>query len=161
MKTLALLSVLLSAGCASMVNGRMQNVPVTSTPPHAAITLACPGEEPRHAGYTPATIVLRRADEGCEITLSKLGYYEETIRFYRRHSVVTALDVVPGVAIGAVGGLFAYLGSLTVLPEPVANDIGESAFQAGVAAPFAADERSGAAFEQVPDRVSVRLAPRP
>jgi hypothetical protein len=161
MNRLLLLVALFTAGCASMVNGKFQNIPVTSTPPHAAIELACPGREPAHAGYTPATLHLLRQDDGCTITLSKLGYDEETIRFERAVSPATALNVVPGTVLGAASGLFAYLGSLVVLPEPIASDIGNSAFAAAASAPEAVDERTGAAFELVPREIHVRLAPRP
>jgi hypothetical protein len=163
MKALALLTLLFTAGCASMLHGQFQNVPVTSTPSHAAIELACPGREPAHAGYTPTTLRLRRNDDGCTITLSKLGYYEETIRFERAQSLATALNVVPGTVLGAVGGLFAYFGSLVVVPDrtDVASDIGNAAFAAGASAPEAIDERTGAAFELRPREIHVRLEPRP
>jgi hypothetical protein len=163
MKRLLLLSALLTTSCASMVHGKFQNIPVTSTPPHAAIELACPGREPAHAGYTPATLRLLRNDDGCMVTLSKLGYYEETIRFERRVSPVVALNVVPGAVLGGVGGFFAYFGSLVVVPDrtDVASDIGNAAFAAGASAPEAIDERTGAAFELVPREIHVRLAPRP
>ena len=161
MKTIALLAALLAASCASMVNGKFQNVPVTSSPSHAAITLACPGREPQHAGYTPATIALWRGDDGCRITLSKLGYREETIRFRRVRSAVTALNAVPALLLGGVTGLAAYLPAELVLPPDAADAIGDAAFAAGASVPFAIDERSGAAFEQVPNRISVELVPRP
>ncbi len=161
MKTIALLAALLAASCASMVNGKFQSVPVTSSPSHAAITLACPGQEPQHAGYTPATVTLRRGDDGCRITLTKLGYHEETIRFCRVRSAVTALNAVPALLLGGVTGLAAYLPAELVLPPDAADAIGDAAFAAGASVPFAIDERSGAAFEQVPNRISVELVPRP
>jgi hypothetical protein len=161
MKTIALLTALLAASCASMVNGRFQDVPVASWPAHAAITLTCPGQEPRHAGYTPATITLRRGDDGCRITLTKLGYHEETIRFRRVRSAITVLNAVPGLLLGGMTGLVAYLPAEIILPPDAASDIGEAAFAAGASVPFAIDERSGAAFEQVPNRISVDLVPRP
>ncbi len=160
MKTIALLTALLAASCASMVNGKSQNVPVLSSPAHAAITLACPGEEPRHAGYTPATVTLRRGDDGCRITLTKLGYREETIRFRRVLSAVTALNAVPGLLLGGVTGFVAYLPA-ALLPPDAAEAIVDAACAAGASVPFAIDERSGAAFEQVPNRISVELVPRP
>ena len=161
MKTIALLTTLLAAGCASMVNGRFQNVPVTSSPAHAAITLECPGEEPSHAGYTPATIRLRRGADGCRITLSKLGYYEETVRFRRVPSAVTALDAVPGAVLGAAAALVVALPTELVAGEDAGNAAGAAAFNKGASAPFAIDEHNGAAFDQVPREVHVDLVPRP
>lgn len=161
MKTIALAATLLTAGCASMVNGRYQNIPVTSSPAHAAITLACAGVEPRHAGYTPATIQLRRRDEGCWITLSKLGYAEETIPFHRVYSTAAALNALPGVVLGGTLGLLVELPTELLFGSEVAEPLGEGVFAAGVNAPFAVDERSGAAFKHVPERVEVRLTPRP
>src|SRR4051794_25182954 len=153
MKTITLLTTFLAAGCASMVNGRFQNVPVTSSPAHAAITLDCPGEEARHAGYTPATVTLRRGADGCRITLTKLGYYEETIRFERVRSAVTALDAVPGALLGGAAALIAALPTELVAGEDAGNAAGAAAFDAGASAPFAIDEHSGAAFEQVPREI--------
>ena len=160
MKTLALAATLFAAGCASMVSGPLQKVPVTSLPSHAAVTLDCPGQEPHHVGYTPTEVTLRRDGDGCRIILSKLGYEEETISFRRVRNPVTAFNAVPGLILGIFTGLASYIPADLALPDPVADDIGKSAFAAGVDVPFAIDERSGAAFEQVPCRVSVELVPR-
>ena len=140
-------AMLLAAGCASM----MQKIPVTSSPPHAAITLACAGEEPRHAGYTPATIALRRDADGCEITLSKLGYREETILFRRVRSEVPVLDA-PSLLRGAAKGLVEALAWMIS-----GNDIVEQT----LGTPFAKDEHRSDALEQLPARVAVELLPRP
>jgi len=161
MKTLALVATLLAAGCASMVNGRFQNVPVTSAPAHAAIALKCPGEEERHAGYTPATVTLRRGAEGCRITLTKLGYYDETIRFQRVPSPVAQLDALPGALLGSAAALVAALPTELVAGEDAGNAAGAAAFNKGASAPFAIDEHSGAAFDQVPREVHVDLVRRP
>lgn len=160
MKTIALLAAVFAAGCASMVHGRFERIAVTSSPAGAAIEVACAGVEPRHAGYTPATIELRRADDGCRITLSKLGYVEETVALRRVRSAVTALNAVPGLVLGAFTGLVAYVPAALLLPDSAAGAIGASAFNAGASAPDALDERSGAAFEHVPNRVNVDLVRR-
>jgi len=161
MKTIALAAALLAAGCASMVNGRFQDINVGSSPPGAAITLACAGVEPQHAGYTPATIRLRRSDEGCWIAISKLGYEEEMIWFQRVRSAATVLDAVPAAVLGGITGLVVRLPAELILPKESAEELGEAAFAAGASVPYAVDERSGAAFKQVPDGVRVELVPRP
>lgn len=158
MKALALATALLTAGCASMVNGKFQNVPVTSTPPHAAIELACPGQEPSHVGYTPTTLRLRRADDGCRITISKLGYVEQTIRFEQARSAATALNLVPGAVIGGIGAL---LIEIPAMFHPAVSDVADAAFNAGASVPDRIDEHTGAAFKLVPTEVNVRLARRP
>ena len=145
-------AMLLAAGCASTLNDPMQRIPVTSSPSHAAIALACAGDEPRHAGYTPATIALRRDADGCEITLSKLGYREETVRFRRVGSEATALDAAPSLLLGAATGLV----------EAIAWAISGNDFvEQALGPPFAKDEHRAAAPEQLPARVDVELLPRP
>jgi len=141
-------ALLLSAGCASTINDPMQRIPVTSSPSHAAITLACAGEEPRHAGYTPTTIALPRDADGCEITLSKLGYREETIRFRRAATALDAPLPLRGAGIGLVEALSWMISG---------NDFVEQA----LGPPFAKDDHRGGAPEQAPARVDVELLPRP
>jgi len=162
MKAFALATLLLSAGCATMVNGRFQNIPVTSTPRGALITVDCPGEEPRDAGKTPATVVMRRDSEGCRIVLSKLGYRHVSVRMAREWSAANALNIVPSLVAGSLSGLVTYVPAvLAGLPDGEADAIGNSAARAGAAAPFKADERSGGAFTLAPDRVDVALVPLP
>jgi len=133
-RNLILAAVFLTAGCASM-----QQIPVTSSPAHAAVTLSCPGEEPRHAGYTPTTVTLRRDGDGCSITISKFGYREETIGFQQARSA----NVTPSLLLGGLVSAIAWMMS--------GNDIVEETLR---------DKHGGAAFEQVPHRVHVELVPR-
>jgi len=161
-RPIAFASLLLAAGCATMVNGTTQRIPITSTPRNALVTVECPGEEPRDAGKTPATVELRRDAEGCRITLSKLGYEHVSVRMTRRVSAAAAFDAVPGAVLGTISGLFTYVPLVVAgVPDDEANAIGDSAMRAGASAPFKADERAGGAFRLVPERVDVALTPLP
>jgi len=161
-RSIALASLLLAAGCATMINGTTQRIPVASSPRNALVTLECPGEPPRDAGKTPMTVELRRDSEGCRITLSKLGYRHVSVRVTRRVSAAAAFDAVPGAVLGSISGLFTYVPlAIAGVPDDEANAIGTSAMRAGASAPFKADERAGGAFRLEPERVDVALQPLP
>ena len=160
MKALALAAVLLSTGCATIVNGRYQQIPVDSSPRGALVTVECPDQAPRDAGKTPTIIELRREAEGCRIVLTKLGYRATSVRMTRQYSAAAAFDAVPGVVMGAIAGLFTYVPlDLAGVPDDDAESIGNSAAHAGLTAPLRADERTGGAFKLVPGRVDVALRP--
>lgn len=162
MRGLAFAALLLTAGCATMINGTVQRIPVTSSPRNALVTVDCPGQPPRDAGKTPMTVELRRDAEGCRIVLSKLGYQHVGVRMARRISAAAAFDAVPGLVLGSISGLFTYVPLLVAgVPDGEANAIGESAMRAGATAPFKADERAGGAFRLEPERVDVALVPLP
>ncbi|HEV2721516.1 MAG TPA: hypothetical protein VG323_15955 [Thermoanaerobaculia bacterium] len=132
-----LAAILLTSACASTT---LQDIDVTSSPAHAAVTLACPGQEPRHAGYTPTTVTLRRDGDGCAITLSKLGYREETIAFRQARS-----DAAPSLLFTAATGVVSALAWMMS-----GNDIVEETLR----------EHRGTAPELVPRQVHVELVPR-
>jgi hypothetical protein len=83
LKTLgALLAAILCMRCATAIHGRYQSVPVASVPPGASIAVACDRYR-ADAGVTPANVVLRRAGEGCSLTLTKPGYDQARVWFER------------------------------------------------------------------------------
>jgi len=156
MKPFALLAALLASSCATAINGRFQNVPVTSTPSAAEVLVDCDGE--RHAAITPAVVTLRRSAESCSLTVSKPGYQTLFVRFHRETSLATLADAPPAAVLGVLGGLMGL-----AMGYGDHRDIGETAeagARAGASAPFALDACSGAAFKHVPERVDVVLAPR-
>jgi len=63
--------------------------------------------------------------------------------------------------LGGITGLVVQLPAELLLPKETADALGEAAFFAGASVPYAVDERSGAAFKQVPEGVRVELVPRP
>src|SRR4051794_26171635 len=102
MKRLALAVILLATGCASMVNGRYQQVPVDSFPSGAKVEVDC-GDSKHEGGTTPAVLALQRGADHCNIRLMKDGYAAKSIAFERRDSRAKMLNAIPGVAAGVVG----------------------------------------------------------
>ncbi len=74
-------TVVLSTGCASMINSRTQRVAVASDPPGAQVFI---GDEP--VGVTPAYLELDRRDSDLALRLEKDCYQETVLPVPRRTS---------------------------------------------------------------------------
>lgn len=94
--------VVLAQGCATVQNGRHQDIAVVTDPAGANVEVRC--GEPQPPAVTPATVRLRRGVEGCSLTLTREGFQPETV----------VLDAVPsrwfwanfaGPAIGGTIGM--------------------------------------------------------
>jgi hypothetical protein len=157
---LSLLLVCLASGCATVVNGTHQQVAVDSDPPGARVRVDC-GDAARDPGTTPVTVELQRAAEHCSLTLTKAGYSEETVVFERQLSKVVNANQAAGAVAGTFLGL---VGLLAGLDSSDASGKGAQAgwevgSELGPLPGYAIDNRTGAAFKQVPGKVSVRLQP--
>jgi hypothetical protein len=75
-----LITVFLLQNCATIIRGTSQNIPVTSNPIGAKITVN--GEE---LGYTPLNLRLKRK-KSCVIWVEKQGYNLLEIRILRKTS---------------------------------------------------------------------------
>jgi hypothetical protein len=115
--------VMFTQGCATLHNGRHQNVSVVSDPAGATVEVRCGKAQP--AAVTPATVRLPRKVEECSITLSKPGFQSETVVFATspnrwfwanfagpiiggtsgatRHSDLAFIDFLVGAFIGGIG----------------------------------------------------------
>ena len=69
MKAIAtlLLFTVFAAGCATMTDGRFQNIPVRSDPTGAGVRLIC-GPDSSNQGETPVTISVPRTSDPCSIS---------------------------------------------------------------------------------------------
>jgi hypothetical protein len=154
---LALPTMLLAAGCATMINQSTETIPVGSEPAGAVVTVDC-GNAPMYGGLTPTVIKVPRSAQPCSVTVAKDGYAARTIDFQRQPSRATAINKVPGVALGTVLGAVA---AVMVWNSSDDLDFPIIAFEGGQllgAAPGNAfDRRSGAAWKQVPGDVFVTL----
>ena len=84
--TIVLVGSLLSlGGCASIANGRYQQVPVISSPEGADVTADC-GRGAKAAGQTPVVVKVSRKADRCVITVQKEGYGEQSVVLKRRVS---------------------------------------------------------------------------
>ena len=157
MRTFAAALLLLGTSCATAIHGRFQSVPVTSSPSGANIEVDCDGD--RHdAGLTPANVALPRGAKTCSLTLSKDGYEPKRVAFERVRSNAAMVNVVPSAYLSIIGGIIGF--AATFDHGPVDPFIGAAAGgYLGWRAPFAIDERTGAAWKQVPEEVIVPLEP--
>lgn len=97
----AALCALMSMRCATALHHELQEVPVSSTPERADVLLDC-GRGASSVGRTPMTVLLRRRDAGCSITLSRDGWYDAHVAFHRIPSAAALTNVVPALVAGAV-----------------------------------------------------------
>lgn len=84
----ALLLALAGSGCATLINGRHQEVQVVSTPPGAAVWL-----NGMSVGTTPTTVTMRRHGP-VSLRFEKAGYLPATMAVARRMSRWTLLNLI-------------------------------------------------------------------
>lgn len=76
-----------TSGCASIVHGTTQVVPVNSSPTGADVKVNCGKKADATTSLkTPTTVTLKRNAEPCNITLSKEGYEDASMVFLRKMS---------------------------------------------------------------------------
>jgi len=67
-------------GCASIVHGTKQSVPVNSMPSDAAVAVRC-DKAVENGGRTPVTIHFKRNATNCIVDISKEGYEPASVIF--------------------------------------------------------------------------------
>jgi hypothetical protein len=131
-------AIVLLQGCATLHNGRQQEIPVVTDPPGATVEVHC--GEPQPAAVTPAIIHLPRRVDQCSLVLTRSGFRSETVAFQSsvsgwvwgnfaapavggavgatRHSDQAFVDFLVGAVIGGAGfGVDALTGAMWQL-EP-------------------------------------------
>jgi hypothetical protein len=71
--------VILTQGCATLHNGRYQEIRVVTDPAGATVEVRCGKQQP--AAVTPTTVRLPRRVEQCSLILTQPGFYSETVVF--------------------------------------------------------------------------------
>jgi hypothetical protein len=156
-RILAALVLASCAGCATMVNGRNEEVPVNSYPSGANVAVDC-GDVPRDGGTTPSRVTLARIATDCKVTLTKIGYEPKVVTFHREDSRAVAVNKIAGAPVGFIGAVAGFLfgGNYGVEEE-----LGAAGWSGGVAAGSAPgnqiDKHTGGAYKQVPGEVFVTL----
>jgi hypothetical protein len=94
-----------AAGCASIIKGGAQEIPVSSSPSEATITVRNAAGDVVYSGVTPATVTLKKksayfAGHNYAVTIEKAGYAPQTVNLER------------GVAAWYVGGNLGFGGLL-------------------------------------------------
>jgi hypothetical protein len=166
----ALLIAVAFSSCATAAHSDMQQVPVTSTPAGAEVTLDC-GRGATRVGTTPITLMMRRRDSRCSVFIVKDGWLGARVDFHRVPSLAALGNVVPALLAGGIvasgnvdfsassgsmsgGGVVDVTGSGwgSVSPAAVAGVVFTGA--------LLIDAGSGALFAQSPSRVNVTLEPK-
>lgn len=77
-------------GCGSLTHGRFQDIPISSNPDKATVTI---NDEPR--GETPVTVKLKRKTKEYNVVVAKEGYIPFTTTLTRKtHAGTTAGNVL-------------------------------------------------------------------
>ena len=153
---LAVALLLLTTGCATMVNGRYQTITVDSYPSGAAVEVDC-GDGPRAVAPTPTKIQVRRAAESCRLAFTRTGYEPEVIELTHQRSRATALNAAFGVPSALVLGVAGAIVGATVDGAETGLAIGaEAGYDLGSGGATAVDLKGGG-WKWVPGKVFVIL----
>lgn len=143
------------SGCATVVGGKRQALPLDSDPPEATATWS--GQRV----VTPGALVVPRKTEGIRIRFEKPGYATcaLTLEREKRGAYWINLALIP---VGIVAG--GAIGNAAHEPDHWFDFSGVAlgAVLGGVILPLGAmglDKGTGAAYEQRPEKVIVALAP--
>ncbi|HUP59993.1 MAG TPA: hypothetical protein VNA69_06200 [Thermoanaerobaculia bacterium] len=93
--------VFFTQGCATLHNGRHQEISVVSDPAGADVEVRCGKMQP--AAVTPATVRLPRGAEPCSLILTRPGFHSETVVFDSVPSVWVWGNFAGPIAGGAIG----------------------------------------------------------
>jgi hypothetical protein len=140
--------VLLTQGCATLHNGRDQEVRVVTDPAGAAVEVRC--GKPQSTVVTPATVRLPRRVEECSLLLTLPGFQSETVVFESGTSPWFWANVVPMGAGATIGK--------TRHSDQAFIDFLTGALLGG--AGFGIDALTGAMWQWEPASVERRLAPQ-
>lgn len=155
--------------CASLAHDEFQQVPVTSTPSGAEVTLDC-GRGETQIGTTPLTLMLRRRDTNCSVAIAKAGFAGTRVDFHRTIAPAAFADLAAGaIAAGIVATSDIDFSAQNGTPS--GGTVNVSASGSGSVSPAAAggvvfsvavlvDAASGALYVHSPKRVDVTLRPR-
>ena len=140
--------VLLTQGCATLHNGRHQEIEVVTDPAGAIVEVHCGKEQP--AAVTPTTIRLPRRVEQCSLTLTRPGFHSETVVFDSSPSGWVWGNLAAPIA-GAASGA-------TRQSDEAFTDFFLGALLGG--AGFGIDALTGAMWQLEPAKVERKLAPK-
>lgn len=140
--------VLLTQGCATLHNGRHQEIRVVTDPAGATVEVRC--GKPQPAAVTPATVRLPRRVEQCSLLLTRPGFHSETVVFDSSRSGWVWGNFAAPVA-GAASGTARQSDQAFV-------DFSFGALLGG--AGFGVDALTGAMWQLEPARVERKLTPK-
>jgi hypothetical protein len=140
--------ILFTQGCATLHNGRHQEITVVSDPAGANVEVRC--GKTQSAGVTPTTVRLPRHVEQCSLVLTRPGFHSETVVFDSSPNRWFWANLA-GPIVGGVSGA-------TRHSDQAFIDFLFGAFLGG--AGFGIDALTGAMWELEPARVERKLMPK-
>src|SRR5437764_536505 len=140
--------IILTQGCATVRNGRHQEISVTTDPAGASVEVRC--GKPQPAAVTPTTVRLPRRVAQCSLILTRSGFQSETVVFDSRPS----RRVWGNFAAPSVGGAM----GVTRQSDQAFVDFFLGALIGG--AGFGIDALTGAMWQLEPARVERKLTPK-
>ena len=139
--------VLFTQGCATLHNGRHQEISVVSDPAGANIEVHC--GKPQPAAVTPAIVRLSRRAPECSLILSRPGFHSETVVFESTPNRWVWANFAGPIIGGGIGA--------TRHSDQAFIDFLLGAFLGG--AGFGIDALTGAMWELEPAKVERKLVP--
>jgi len=100
MKKLLLLSLLAVTGCASIIEGRSQQITVNTNPPSSDCKLERSGTPLGHVNPTPGGILVEKTKHDILITCSKAGYQDSTYMNKSGSAAAVFGNIIAGGLIG-------------------------------------------------------------
>src|SRR5687767_1688237 len=88
-------------GCATVHNGRQQEISVVTDPAGATVDVRCGKVQP--AAVTPTTVRLPRRIEQCSLILTRAGFHSETVVFDSTPSGWVWANFAAPMAGGVIG----------------------------------------------------------
>ena len=140
--------VMFTQACATVHNGRYQEISVVSDPAGADVEVRCGKAQP--AAVTPATVRLPRRVEQCSLVLTRSGFQPETVVFESSPSGWFWANFAGPIAGGAVGA--------TRQSDQAFIDFLIGALVGGVG--FGVDAMTGAMWQLEPASVERKLVPK-
>ena len=140
--------VILTQGCATVHNGRHQEIRVVTDPAGATVDVRCGKLQP--AAVTPTTVRLPRRVEQCSLILTRPGFHSETVAFDSRLSGWVWGNLAAPIGGGAIGA--------TRQSDQAFVDFFLGALIGG--AGFGVDALTGAMWELEPAKVERKLTPK-
>ncbi|HEX5718614.1 MAG TPA: hypothetical protein VF179_20810 [Thermoanaerobaculia bacterium] len=139
---------ILTQGCATLHNGRHQEIRVVTDPAGATVDVRCGKQQP--AAVTPATVRLPRRVEQCSLILTRPGFHSETVVFDSSPSGWAWGNFAAPIA-GAASGT-------TRQSDEAFVDFSFGALLGG--AGLGVDALTGAMWQLEPAKVELKLVPK-
>lgn len=140
--------IIFTQGCATVHNGRHQEISVVTDPAGASVEVRCGKLLP--AVVTPATVRLPRRVEECSLILTRPGFHSETVVFESSPSGWVWMNVAAPAAGGTIGA--------TRHSDQAFVDFLVGAFLGGIG--FGVDALTGAMWQLEPAQIERKLAPK-